>query len=83
MNALETIRAKIKARYEENPNIHMNIALTSPRISLANQAVTLKGVYPHIFRIEEYSTGEPRCYSLQYNDVLCGQIEITEFSEQA
>lgn len=82
MNRLETIKTKIKERYNENPNIHINLALTSPRLCLKNQEVRLKGVYPHIFRIEEYSTGKPQCYTLQYNDILAGQIEITELSEQ-
>lgn len=78
MTALETIKSRIKNLYETNPDIHINISVTHPKISLRNDPVTIKGVYPHVFRIEEVSSGVPKCHTLQYTDVLTKQIEIIE-----
>ncbi|MBQ8762779.1 MAG: hypothetical protein IJZ07_01585 [Clostridia bacterium] len=78
MTALETIKSRIKNLYETNSDIHINISVTHPKISLRNDPVTIKGVYPHVFRIEEVSSGVPKCHTLQYTDVLTKQIEIIE-----
>lgn len=78
MTALETIKNQIKNLYETNPDIHINISVTHPKINFQNDPVTIKGVYPHVFRIEEVSSGVPKCHTLQYTDVLTKQIEIIE-----
>jgi len=43
--------------------------------------VVIKGVYPHIFQIEERSSGSTKCHTLQYTDVLLHHIEIVEFGD--
>ena len=78
MTALEKIKNDIKRLYDANPDIHINISITHPRVCLKNDPVTIKGVYRHVFRIEETSGGVPKCHTLQYTDVLTKQIEITE-----
>lgn len=79
MNSLETIRNKMKLLYETDPHVRVNISLTHPKLSLKNDPVIIKGVYPHIFQIEERSSGVPKCHSLQYSDILTRHIEILEF----
>ncbi|MBQ2973133.1 MAG: hypothetical protein IJE19_02150 [Clostridia bacterium] len=81
MSTLDLIKAQIKNLYENNPNIHINISLTHPRLHLTNDPVTIKGVYPHFFRIEETSSGVPKCHTLQYTDVLTGQVSIEEMKK--
>ena len=78
MISIESIRKKILHLYESDPHIHVNVAMNHPRIQLQNAPVTLKGVYPHIFQIEEYSRGVPECHTLQYADILSGQVGIVE-----
>ncbi len=80
MTSLDNIRAKIKRLYETNPNIHMNVSMVNPRVTLKDEPVVIKGVYPHIFQIEEHSGGTPKSYIIQYADVLTGHIEISELN---
>ncbi len=78
MNSLEAIREQIKKLYSENPEIHLNVSLKRPRIQLENTTATIKGVYPHIFQIEENTSGKPKQHTLQYTDILIGNIDILE-----
>ncbi len=72
------VREKIKKLVAKNPNVHINVNLSKPRINLKNESVKITGVYAHIFQIEEYSTGVPVRYTLQYADILIKNIEILE-----
>ncbi|MBP3692397.1 MAG: hypothetical protein J6I80_04040 [Clostridia bacterium] len=79
---LESIKADIKRLFESDPNIHIDVALTHPRFELEGDPVVIKGVYPHVFRIEESSSSaQPKCHTLQYADVLIGRIKILELSK--
>ena len=69
-----------KALYETNPAIHINISMSHPKIHLENDPAVIKGIYPNIFCIEEYSSGYPQCHTLLYADVLTNQIEIVELT---
>lgn len=42
MSTLDLIKAQIRNLYETNPNIHISISLTHPRISFTNDPVTIK-----------------------------------------
>lgn len=81
MTSLDIIKSKIQKIYKTNPNIHINIALTSPKVNLNGEPAVIKGVYSHIFQIEEQSTGSLKCHTLQYTDVLSHHIEIAELGE--
>lgn len=81
MTSLDIIKNKIQRLYKTNPNIHINVAITSPKVNLKNEPVVIKGVYPHIFQIEERSSGSTKCHTLQYTDVLLHHIEIIELGE--
>lgn len=76
--SLDIIKSQIKRLYDTHPNIHINVSITRPKVDLKNEPVIIKGVYPHIFQIEERSSGSPKCHTLQYADVLTKQIEILE-----
>ncbi len=82
MSALDTIREQIKKLYATNPVIHMDVSLTTPRLTLKNAEVTIKSIYPHVFRIEESLSGTPKCHTLQYSDVLIRHIVISELEKK-
>lgn len=78
MTQLERIKKKVNDLYTVSPQIHINVRLVHPRLELKNDPVEIKGVYKNVFTIEEYTTGAPRIHSLQYVDILTGNIEIIE-----
>ena len=78
MTQLDLIREQIKKLYKTNPNIHLNVSLKNPRITLDNTNAKITGVYPHIFQIEEYTSGKPKQHTLQYTDVFIRNIVILE-----
>ncbi len=78
MTSLERIQAKIKELYQTNPKIHIDATLKTPRIVLTNASAKIVGVYPHTFQIEEDRTGVSKRHTLQYTDILIGQIVISE-----
>lgn len=78
MTQLDRIKKKVAYLYSASPRIHINVRLNHPRLELKNDVVEIKGVYKNIFSIEEYSIGRPRLHSLQYVDILTGNIEIIE-----
>ena len=80
MTSLDIIKTKIQNLYKTNPNIRINVSMTNPKVEFTNECVTIKGVYPHIFRIEECSSGSPKCHTLQYTDILTKHIEVLELN---
>jgi len=81
MPSLDIIKSRLLTLYKTQPNIHINVSIPNPKVCLKNQSVVLKGVYPHIFQIEEKSTGLIRRHTFQYTDLLTGRIEIAELTE--
>ncbi len=77
-NTEADIRARIRRLYETAPQIRMDVSLQRPKLSLVGAEATITGVYPHIFQIEETSTGVVRRHTLQYADVLIRRIVIYE-----
>lgn len=78
MTSLDIIKIQIQKFYKENRSVHINAVLTASKVTLKDEPVLIKGVYPHIFRIEERSSGKPKCHTFQYTDVLLHHIEIAE-----
>lgn len=78
MNTVDWIKRESKTLYETNPRIHVNISISHPKVHLQNDPAVIKDIYPNVFRIEEYSSGSPKCPTLQYTDVFTKQIEIVE-----
>ena len=81
MDALDIIKQKIRILYEKHPTVHVNLQMTHPKIDLKRAPAVICGVYPHVFRLQECTTGTTLCHTLQYKDILTGQIEIVELTE--
>lgn len=80
---IDYIKRKIKQLYETNPNVHINVKITHPKLTVNTSPAIIKGVYPNIFRIEESISGYPRCHTVQYAEVLSGQVNIAELGRLA
>lgn len=78
MTSLEIIKCKLNQLYHTHPKIHINVSMSHPKVSLHNEAAIIKGIYPHIFQIEECSSGSPKRRTLRYTDILTKSIEIVE-----
>ncbi len=78
MASMERIKAGVKKLYQTNPNIHMDVHLSNPKLVLENAEAKIIGVYPHIFQIEEYTHEQPKTHMLQYSDILIRRIVILE-----
>ncbi len=78
MNSTDEIKKNIERLFRKNPNIHINIRMTKPKIELKNDPAKIKGVYPNFFVIEESSSGYKRIHSIRYIDIVPGYIEIVE-----
>lgn len=78
MADIEMIKKHIKRLYEKDPNIHIDVSLSHPKLYLENAPAVIKGVYSNLFRIEEERSGYAQSHSLQYADVLIGRIRIRE-----
>lgn len=78
MTLMERIKARVKELYLRGDEIHVSITLSHPRIHLENAVCVIKGVYPHIFMIEQIDIERPVSYSLQYTDLLTECVKIEE-----
>ena len=80
MNSIDSIKKEIQRLYESNPSIHISVKLTRPRLIIENAPVKIIGVYNNIFQIEENRTGHLVRHTLQYSEVLTGNVKISELS---
>jgi uncharacterized protein Veg len=83
LSSLVDIRRKIQFLYKSNPNVHVNINVRlprTPRQTLTDLPVVIKGVYPNVFQIEDTSSGKPKLYMHQYNEIATKEIEILELA---
>ncbi len=81
MNTIDAARRKILYLYRTHPDIHINVTLKRPKTIISNIPVVIKGVYPHVFKIEDYSSGTPKTYIHQYNEMITKEIEILELAD--
>ena len=78
MTAIEKIQKRIKELYEAKTEIHITITLSHPRIYLNNAPAVIKGVYPHVFRVELLNCENKNSHTLQYSDLLTSSVKIEE-----
>lgn len=83
MLTVDKIKTELKRLKEENPKVHMDVALTRPKLTLTSVEAEIVGAYAHIFQIEENSSGELKRHTLQYSDILTGQVVIHELKNTA
>ena len=82
--SLTDIRRKIEFLYKTHPNVHVNIRVRyprTPRQEITNIPVVIKGVFPRVFQIEDMSSGKPKLYVHQYNEIATKDIEILELAK--
>ncbi len=79
MDYIEQIKKGIERLYKTNPNIHISVSRTHPKIIVAASPARIVGVYKNIFQIEECEISKlPTRHTFQYGDVLIGQVAIEE-----
>ncbi len=81
MSTEEKIIKQIKALYEANSIIHVDVSLSKPKFVIKNAEVRIRGVYPHIFQLEENTGARTICHTVQYTDVMIGNIVIQELKK--
>ena len=79
MDYIEQIKSGIEKLFKTNPNIHISVSKTHPKVIIDASPAKLIGVYKNIFQIEECEGGKmPTRHTFQYGDVLIGQVKIEE-----
>ncbi len=78
----ERLKKQIKELYETNPIIHLDVVLSRHKFPIKNAEAKIKGVYPHIFQVEENANGLIKCHTIQYTDLLIGNIVISEIEKE-
>ena len=79
MSTVEHIKSEIKRLYETDPNIHINVKMTHPKVIVEGTPTKIVGVYKNIFQVEECEGGKlPTRHTFQYGVVLIGQVVIEE-----
>ncbi len=78
MDNLERIRRGIEKLYKTNPNVHVSVRSTRPRVVVEETSAVITGVYRNIFQIEENDSGRPVRHTVQYGEVLTGRVTIAE-----
>lgn len=80
MDYIDQIKNGIERLYKTNPNIHISVSRTHPKIIVEKSPAKIVGVYKNIFQIEENNSGRPSRHTFQYGDVLIGQVVIEELN---
>ena len=57
MQNIDLIKAKIKALYENESEIHIDVHSTRPKIKVVNAVARITGVYRNLFTIEALENG--------------------------
>ena len=82
MNSLTAIKQSVTHLYKTHPHIHVNVSLTQPKIQLKNHPVTITGVYPNIFRVEDRTGDSTSTHIVQYVELMMGHVEIKELMQK-
>lgn len=76
---VDLIREQIRAMYEVNPHVRITVQIPHSKV-VQDADVTITGVYPHVFCVEELVGGTPQRHTFQYADVITRRVEIGERS---
>lgn len=78
MSDILKIKQSIEKTNRTNPNIRVNVSFAQPKIRLSDVEAKIVGVYAHIFQIEDLTLSQKQRYTLQYTDILLGNIELLD-----
>ncbi len=73
--SVESIRERIRALYEVDPHVRITVQIPHQKV-VQEAAVTITGVYPHVFCVEEPVGGTMQRHTFQYADVLTQRVGI-------
>ena len=81
MDYIEQIKNGIERLYKNNPNIHISVCKTHPKIIVEAQPAKIIGVYKNIFQVQECKFGKiPARHTFKYCDIFIGQVIIEELN---
>ena len=72
---LEVIRTRLRERYERAPQVRITVQMPHTKV-VQDASVTITGVYPHVFCVEEIVGGTMQRHAFQYADVLTRRVEV-------
>ncbi len=78
MDTPDTVKERLQRLYEKDPHIHITMIMPRAKISVKNAPVVITGIYRHIFQVEQTDAPRPTRYSVQYAELLNGQVQIPE-----
>ena len=78
MNSIPMLRNMVQELFKTAPRVHLNVAISHPKVNLLNEEATITGVYNNIFTVEEFSGGNTKRHTLQYADLITRCVEIIE-----
>ena len=81
MDSMDYIKSGIEKLFKTNPNIHISVSKTHPKVIVDASPAKIVGVYKNIFQVEECEGGKmPTRHTFQYGDILIGQVVIEELN---
>lgn len=81
MDYIEQIKSGIEKLFKTNPNIHISVSRTHPKVIVDASPAKIVGVYRNIFQVEECESGKIYArHTFQYGDILIGQVMIEELN---
>ena len=81
MDSMDYIKSGIEKLFKTNPNIHISVSKTHPKVIVDASPAKIVGVYKNIFQVEECEGGKmPTRHTFQYGDILIGQVVIDELN---
>ena len=79
MDNMDYIKSGIEKLFKTNPNIHISVSKTRPKVIVDASPAKIVGVYKNIFQVEECEGGKmPTRHTFQYGEVLICQVKIKE-----
>ena len=79
MDTMDYIKSSIEKLFKTDPNIHISVSKTHPKVIVDASPAKIVGVYKNIFQVEECEGGKmPTRHTFQYGEVLIGQVKIEE-----
>lgn len=74
---IDAAKARIQQLYSTHPHIRISVAIAHSKV-VQDAEVTITGVYPHVFCVEENAVGVPQRHTFQYADLITRRIEIVD-----
>lgn len=77
---IDAARAAVKELLKSGETVRLDLIMQRPRLELRCAAATIKGAYPHMFRVEVATDECVKTYSVQYSELVTGKVRIYKTS---